>query len=117
MKGCYGIYCSILCVDQNRLSILLRVKYGVRLLAEVRIFPYTTALRPRLWPTYSLSQWIEEDLSPLAKSLTDHVPPTSSTEVRVRVAVLPLLKFLFHGATAPSGPGPAQYRGFTITVI
>ena len=24
--------------------------------------------------------------------------------------------FLFYGATAPSGPGPPRYRGFTITL-
>jgi hypothetical protein len=24
--------------------------------------------------------------------------------------------FSFHGATAPSGPGPPQYRGFAITL-
>jgi hypothetical protein len=26
------------------------------------------------------------------------------------------LFFIFHGATAPSGPGPPHYRGFMITL-
>jgi hypothetical protein len=26
-----------------------------------------------------------------------------------------IYSFFFHGSTAPSGPGPPQYRGFTIT--
>ena len=29
---------------------------------------------------------------------------------------LQFIGFFFHGATAPSGPGPAHYRYFTITL-
>ena len=33
-----------------------------------------------------------------------------------RQEVLSFYDFFFHGATAPSGPGRAHYRGFTITL-
>jgi hypothetical protein len=86
MKGCYGIYCSLLFVDQNRLSTLLRAKYGFRLPAEVRIFPYTTTLRPRLWPTHSSNQQIQEDLSPLAIGEDFNWPRTTCIEYRSKSA-------------------------------
>jgi len=37
MKGFYGIYCSLLFVDQNRL-ILLRAKYGCSIIGRGKYF-------------------------------------------------------------------------------
>ena len=73
-------------MDQNLLSILLRAKYGFRLPTEANIFPYTTALRPRLWPTHSPSQWIQEDLSPLAIGEKFNWPLTTCIEYRSKSA-------------------------------
>jgi len=47
-------------------------------------------------------------------SLSSSLLPEKSTNV-FHWNHLSMCVFLFHGETAPSGPGPPHYRGFTVT--
>jgi hypothetical protein len=45
-----------------------------------------------------------------------HSSPTCNSTALIFRWILHVNTFFFHGATAPSVPGPPHYRGFTITL-